>query len=207
MVIYMSEEEKKENETEVTKETITKQSVAEELIFHAKVSMPFAIISLVLGIVVLVPISAVLINYVINGFKTGDFKSVRVVFAGVVIAIAAILLFTVVGSLYIVIDLSKKSSMAKSGRFRIEKDELLRKVKDETVSKRTRRSFLKWQRTVITEDVFYFAKYGRYVLGTKNGSAFEYSSEGDEFYVVVYDAKKPRPELIFNSKIYDYKQD
>ena len=61
------------------------------------------------------------------------------------------------------------------------------------------------------ERVLYFERYGRYVLSPVDGSVFDYSNEGDRFYLVVYEEKTQKshknqpPIRVYNARIYEYR--
>ncbi len=78
-----------------------------------------------------------------------------------------------------------QDSLIRSGKFSIVEDELVNMVRREPY-----RSF--YSRRTQYQDVFYFWKSGRYVVSGLDGSAFDYSAEGDTFYVVILDHSKHR---------------
>ncbi|MBQ9805288.1 MAG: hypothetical protein IJW49_02095 [Clostridia bacterium] len=54
-----------------------------------------------------------------------------------------------------------------------------------------------------TVDAIYFTTYGRYVA---EGTAFEISSNGNEFYLVILHTRKPTIALAYHTKIYQYEE-
>ena len=52
-------------------------------------------------------------------------------------------------------------------------------------------------------NVIYFARYGRYIA---SGIAFDLSSVGDEFYVVILHARKEKVLLAYHTMMYDVKK-
>ena len=96
----------------------------------------------------------------------------------------------------IVVSFAKLYYRVASDRFSVVEDEFLY-AREETVH---RRKHLK------IEKVMYFANYGRYVVSEVDGSAFDYSNEGDKFYLVVSDDKKEcAPMRIYNTRLYQLK--
>lgn len=53
------------------------------------------------------------------------------------------------------------------------------------------------------QNVFYFEHLGRVVVGKE---MFDYTSEGDTFYVVMFDDAKDDPARFYNAKMYEYKE-
>lgn len=86
-------------------------------------------------------------------------------------------------------------------RFSVVEDELLYSA-EETVHR---------GRTLMLERALYFAEHGRYKIQSTDGSAFSYSNEGDRFYLVVYDGKKPKKKVentvlrVYNTRIYEFR--
>ena len=90
---------------------------------------------------------------------------------------------------------------AEIGHFEVVLDELV-DMREETV-RRYRRGHVTYR----TEIVFYFRDHGRYILSGKDGNAYDYSSVGDGFYVVIgRHSKKRTPILVFNARIYEYRE-
>ena len=105
--------------------------------------------------------------------------------------VALILLF--------VIEYTKNYVMIARGHFLVVEDELLYSA-EETVYHR---------RHAQIERVLYFADHGRYVISHTDGSAFDYSNEGDRFYLVIRDSKKPKkcsPFRVYNTRIYQWRE-
>ncbi len=100
---------------------------------------------------------------------------------------------------YLIVAYTESYVMIARNRFTVVEDELLRYA-EETVRR---------NRTWTVEKVFYFAEHGRYVVGEIDGSAFDYSNEGDRFYLVLYDCKNLKkkrrtpPIRIYNTRIYE----
>jgi hypothetical protein len=56
------------------------------------------------------------------------------------------------------------------------------------------------------EKAMYFEHYGRYVVSEVDGSAFDYSNEGDKFYLVICGSKKNGAVLrIYNARVYEWR--
>ncbi|MGM9680320.1 MAG: hypothetical protein ACI3XR_02325 [Eubacteriales bacterium] len=53
------------------------------------------------------------------------------------------------------------------------------------------------------EKVFWFREYGEVTVGS---SVFSYFCLGDEFYLVVFKTKNPSPLLVYNTKLYEWKE-
>ena len=61
-------------------------------------------------------------------------------------------------------------------------------------------------RHLALEKVMYFEHYGRYVVSEVDGSAFDYSNEGDKFYLVVCGGKKNGALLrVYNARVYEWR--
>ena len=96
----------------------------------------------------------------------------------------------------IVVEFAKRYYLVAGGRFSIVEDEFLH-AEEETVH---RGKHLKIER------VLYFANYGRYVVSEVDGSAFDYSNEGDKFYLVVCGDKKNGALLrVYNARVYEWR--
>ncbi|MBQ8408944.1 MAG: hypothetical protein IJY39_08780 [Clostridia bacterium] len=67
-------------------------------------------------------------------------------------------------------------------------------------------------RHLVLERVMYFAEHGRYVVSEVDGSAFDYSNQGDKFYLVIYDFKKSKknksasPIRVYNTRLYEWRE-
>ena len=89
------------------------------------------------------------------------------------------------------------------GRFYAVEDTLAGKAEHERI-RFPNLNFLAGRR--FEENAFYFSGVGRYALSPADISAFDYSSVGDTFYVIVYDGKKQKPQLAYNMKIYKWEE-
>ena len=169
-----------------TKEILTNEKLKKELSFHMKAALPTAVALCFLSAICL------LIFY----FAILDMDNEGVL--GIVVAVlyGFVVVVLVGASFYHLYYLIKSRSDINNGKFTVVTDILSRKVKDET-RRAGRRSRV--------EDVFYFYKYGRYVVTVSDGSSFDYSSEGDTFYLVFF-GKSKTPFLAYNSKVYEYKE-
>ena len=85
--------------------------------------------------------------------------------------------------------------LVKQGGFSIVKDTVLRLSKDELSKNDSEGGQY--------VDVIYFSEHGRYIA---SGVAFDISSVGDEFYLVILHAKKEKIVFAFHSMMYDYKE-
>lgn len=83
-------------------------------------------------------------------------------------------------------------------RFDVIEDHLVRMAEDEPIRRGKRISYC---------DVFYFSRTGRYIVTGADKSAWHYSSEDDKFYVVVMRGKNITPMKVYNSKVYEYRED
>lgn len=81
--------------------------------------------------------------------------------------------------------------LVEGNQFSIEKD---------TVSRLSKGEFQRWRRHTV--DVLYFAVNGRYL---PSKTVFDFSSVGDEFYVVVLHTKKDELCFAFHTMMYEYK--
>ena len=81
--------------------------------------------------------------------------------------------------------------LVERNQFSIEKD---------TVSRLSKGEFQRWRRHTV--DVLYFAVNGRYF---PSKTVFDFSSVGDEFYVVVLHTKKDELCFAFHTMMYEYK--
>ena len=171
-----------------TREILTKQKLAKELAFHVKASFPPVIVACFVSLI----IAFLFFTGLPELFGKGIVKTAFAVF------IAAIALLVPCVTFYMLYSLFKQRSDIEKGNFTVVKDILSRKVKDE-VRRRGRHTYI--------EDVFYFYEHGRYVVTKSDGSAFEYSDEHDEFYLVFIEGnKKGSPQLVYNAKIYEYNE-
>ena len=82
--------------------------------------------------------------------------------------------------------------------FDVIEDHLVRMAEDEPVRSRGRTRYY---------DVFYFSRTGRYIVTGADKSAWNYSSEDDKFYVVVMRGRNIIPMKVYNSKVYEYRED
>ena len=97
---------------------------------------------------------------------------------------------------YLTVAYTKSYVMIARDRFVVVEDELLRYA-EETVRR---------HRTWAVERVFYFAEQGRYVVSEIDGSAFDYSNEGDKFYLVICGSKKNGAVLrVYNARVYEWR--
>lgn len=94
--------------------------------------------------------------------------------------------------------------MINNDDFSIVEDELVRTVKDEFNVKHFFTTVVDADTRLISsyENAFYFDRYGRVVVGKK---MFDYADCGDTFYLVVTN-KKDLPVLVYNAKMYEYKE-
>ena len=101
----------------------------------------------------------------------------------------------VVFSVWRLIITARSIIKTKNSSFTVVKDKLVR-IEERTVTR--------GQHTYILK-IFHFRDYGEYQVTAKDGSAFNYSSEDDIFYLVFFEGSA-HPALAYNSKIYDYRK-
>lgn len=165
-----------------TKSIITLEKCQQELMRITKATLPltvlFFVICTVAGIIFLAVDSE---NFL------GD---ILLIVLGIVCIGTAVLLAYFHISSYIKI---------KKGRIEIREDSLAQTAV-ETVRRRTKYGY-----TYREQKVFYFADHGRYVITEKDGEAFQYSAEGDRFYLLLY-CGEITPLRIYNEKVYEYRE-
>jgi len=91
----------------------------------------------------------------------------------------------------------KKINKTKKLEFSVVKDKLVR------IEERIEYSRVNSSTRIIR--LFHFRDHGEYRVTQKDGSAFDYSSEDDIFYLVLYCGSKS-PSLAYNAKVYDYRR-
>ena len=174
-----------------TKSIITKETIKKDLLFRMKSAIPIIIVSCVLCVILLLFGIAMLddLVYEINNFGW-SFSSAE----GIIVIAVIILLFPL--SQYWAYTNIKVLKEAKRYNFKVVEDRLSRAEEEVIVTSRHSR----------IEKVFYFYEHGRYVVSVCDGSAFEYSSPEDEFYLIFANDTSSTPLLIYNKKVYEYKQ-
>lgn len=83
--------------------------------------------------------------------------------------------------------------------FTVVEDEVARMVEDEFNPKRYVIRGLGGS----YQNVFYFEHFGRVVVGKE---MFDYTSEGDRFYLVLFDDAKDSPARLYNTRMYKYRE-
>ena len=172
-------------EKQTTKTVITKEACRQELLAELRSGMPLHVIAYVLS--ALVAIFCLVVD-THNLLGNTLFLLMGIFFVGYDV-------------FYIYSLIQTFRSLAK-GELEIRED-VLTSIEIETVRRRSRHGY-----TYHEEKVFYFDNHGRYVTGKKDGSAFEYSTAGDRFYLVIRTGKhaKPVPSRIYNAKVYEYRE-
>jgi hypothetical protein len=100
---------------------------------------------------------------------------------------------------YLLFDLIRRIFLAKKGRFAIVEDTLTALAEEEKIY------YYKRHARVRIEHVFYFEKHGRYVTTPLDGSQYDYSNCGDQFYVLILGIKRSRVMRAFNTRVYTYR--
>lgn len=193
-----------------TREVITKESIRAELMKSANGGVPLAAMTVV---------AAILFGgiFVALGFASLPSKAQLAgdtfPFLNLSLAIMFFLM-SILGmgfAVYMLVSVVAESKYLREGCFTVEEDELVNMIRETQSLRIDYSSHGIGSRQTQYRDVFYFQKSGRYVLSRIDGSAFEYSSIGDTFYVVLMDprrkiGKQIRPKRVYNSKIYRYEE-
>ena len=175
------------------KNYITDADIKKHLAFESKAGLIY--------LAALVPMLLVFIAMFI-GFGSSAIKDLRYgidieIISKLTLAFASLvfILFCVF-HLYACISKLKK---AKSNSFSVVKDKLVR------IEERTEYSYRFGRSHAQELKIFHFRDHGEYRVTAKDGSAFDYSSEEDIFYLVLYYGSST-PALAYNAKVYDYRR-
>ncbi len=175
------------------KNYITDADIRKQLEFENKAGLLYLIVLFPMVVVftcLLIGFGSSAIKDINRGF---DLESV----AKLLIALASIFFIGFcVFHLYNSINNIKKT---KNGSFVVVKDKLVR------MEERTEYSHSRGHIHTQEIKIFHFRDHGEYRVTAKDGSAFDYSSEEDIFYLVIFDGSIS-PTLVYNSKIYDYRR-
>ena len=172
-------------EEKQTKAQINKETCRAELLANAKAGLPIIVICLVLVAVVAIVFLCVDTHNTLGNF------------------LALLIGILCTGfDFYFIWQLVHTFRSITKGNFEIRED-VLSSVEIETVRRRSRHGY-----TYHEKKVFYFDEHGRYETGAIDGSAFEYSSAGDRFYIVVRKSKRKNlsPLRVYNAKVYEYRE-
>ena len=181
-----------------TKNVLTKADIQKELKAKILVSVPARVIILFLGILLAlleIPMASEFLTeklLVLSEWTALDVLITVLVGLNLLVFMLPLLL-----GLFLTYDLISQLLRIQKGDFTVYQDELA-----EMEEMEVRRIGGK----IRLENVFYFLDSGRYVVTAADGSAFSYSNRGDRFYVVSYYGKKPKPMLVYNTKIYEYRE-
>ena len=158
-----------------------------------------------------VAFSIILFVYIVGGIFCGSFAwsntgDIGGIFAKILIY-GILVLLTIISPLILALflvqnlrALLKKRQKLQNMAFDIVEDTLVNIIIEDPVIRST------GSKTYIPEKrVFYFAKAGRYVTSPKDGSAFDYASEGDKFYLVIFHGGS-YPVMVYNQKVYTYRE-
>ena len=191
-----------------TREIITKETIRRELLRESRHIYPLLIVGLPLDALC----CAILIAAGFGTMPSRKLISEMVAESDPLLALPILLSFfsflmaaaLILIPLVLLTRFILRDSLIRGGKFSIVEDELVNMVRQEPY-----RSF--YSRRTQYQDVFYFWKAGRYVVTGIDGSSFEYSSEGDTFYVVIIDSRHKRknpnpPQRVYNAKIYQYEE-
>lgn len=139
----------------------------------------------------------------IHGYKTtlfmaAGFTLIMLIFALISFAIGEwiTVLFGVLFLLFVLAMWLKpiiKINRIKKGKFTVVKDRLCR-ISYETV---------RYRRSYIEVPVFYFCSGLRVEI---HENELQYTEEEDEFFIVILNIQKPRAELMYNAKRYEFKE-
>ncbi|MBQ9112924.1 MAG: hypothetical protein IJY08_05010 [Clostridia bacterium] len=174
-----------------TKSVINNETIKKELMYRTKASVP----AIVVCCIVMIPMAIIgiysissLIGEISNG-GMGNVSTEYIIFALVD------LMLTVVLTMVIINTIGNYNAIRRC-EFSVVEDTLT-DAREETVHHGRRMSI---------EKAFYFSQHGRYVVTSLDGSTFEYSYIDDVFYIVIYTrSRSPYPALIYNKRIYEYK--
>ena len=181
-----------------TKAVITRADCKKVLFDEVKALIPLTVVFTLLSIIlvlILIPFDQTLISYLCE--STFDLYSI--------ICIVCIILVTLafggplVLEICVITDLCCRIYDLKKGNFTIVEDTLAQIVIGEAVKRF-------WHKHTHYYDVFYFKYSGRYVISEPRKKLLEFSSEGDKFYIVVFNRKKQEPLLVYHANIYEWKE-
>jgi hypothetical protein len=162
------------------KNIITRESCKKDLIHMAKADLWHDTVVLMLMLLIFVPLilmCAYVAKYILI---------LGLIFA-IICAVAPIIFICRMAS-----DVLTLRSI-RQGKFEIVKDTVSRLSKGEMAKK-----YSEGRHTV---DAIYFTKHGRFVSG---GTAFDLSGVGDEFYLVILQARTDKICFAFHTLIYEY---
>lgn len=162
--------------SEYTKQTITYESIKNELLMLAKADIRANTVLLIALLVVFVPLM---------------FIGIYILKYVMVLGIISIVVFMVSPIVFIckVIKNIWDFYSVKKGGFSVEKDRVHSLSPGELISKNR------------TGDVIYFHEHGKYV---PDKTVFELTARGDEFFIVVVNNDKKRPVFAYPVKCYNY---
>lgn len=179
--------------TKETKNIITHQSLKKQLFYDNKINL--------IKMITLAPfsvISAIALVYTVKGFLR-DLDGGNYVTA-FVLAVLSLMFFMVIGfeilTVWIYFNTSRK---VKNSSFSVVEDVLVRLEEIEEVHHGRGHSY------VTIEQYLLFRGGMRYHVTPIDGRVFEYSEEGDKFYLVVLDGELS-PSFAYNTKIYEYRR-
>ena len=167
--------------TKEPKNILTRESCKKELKRSAKANLIQNSILLAVMLLIFVPL-----------FLLSIYLAKYILALGIALALICTI-FPIVFAYRIVRDIIFLRIIGQNG-FSIVKDTVLRVSRGELP-----RSYSEGQ----SVDAIYFAKHGRYV---SKGTAFELTSAGDEFYLVIIHAKKEKIVFAYHSMMYDCKE-
>ncbi len=183
------------------KEKHTKQQISGEF-FRAEMikDAKLLILPLIAAVIVFIVCAALMIPFIgslkdaINEAQTAEGANVSLIVE--LVSTILVLLVAVGYPLWIIAQNTIFFIKISKRQYEIVEDTLMRKVDGEYVRIGMRSRY---------NDVFYFEKYGRYVVYRSERSAFDYSTETDRFYLIVLKGRKPKIMRVYNTKVYEYK--
>ena len=165
-----------------TKNIITRESCHAKLRHMAKATLLQDLVTCAVPLLLLVPLLLVTIMLVEDSLAKGLICLAQFLF------IYSFFIHILVGDIL-------RMRLIKRGEFSIVKDTVKYLSEDERP-----RNYTEGRNSV---DVIYFTRHARYVA---TGFPFDFSSVGDEFYLVILHTKRKTPILAYHCDLYEYQE-